>query len=315
MLAQAQAKIPLAFKHKTRLSYSAHFRVYLGLAYYLDIQDITALEYVLIFIEYLSHSGLKYPTIQNYMSSIRFHFAYFSMPVHVLTHLKVKLLLKAIVNNSPYNPRIKGVSSIDMLHGLVKGCDTIKHGVVYKSLFLLAFFGFLRMANLLPSSYKAALDSKALTRLDLHFHQQSVEVIIKRSKTMQKSDARHVISIPRLGKSPICPYAALRAMYLAIPAPGSEPVFLLTPTPLKPLLASKARQVLANLLNNMGCSPAHFTFHAFRRSGATFAFNNGVPFQKIRLHGQWKSDAIYAYLESTNASNLVSSTFKQLLQQ
>ena len=36
---------------------------------------------------------------------------------------------------------------------------------------------------------------------------------------------------------------------------------------------------------------------SFRRGGATFAFKAGVPFELIRLHGDWHSDAYLRYLK------------------
>ena len=53
----------------------------------------------------------------------------------------------------------------------------------------------------------------------------------------------------------------------------------------------------------MGLNSSEFGFHAFRRSGATYAFECNVPVENIKVHGHWKSDAVYTYLQSTSKSS------------
>ena len=38
----------------------------------------------------------------------------------------------------------------------------------------------------------------------------------------------------------------------------------------------------------------------FRRRGATFAFDCGLPAELIKLQGDWRSDAYLVYLEMTD---------------
>ena len=81
-----------------------------------------------------------------------------------------------------------------------------------------------------------------------------------------------------------------------------------------PLLAFTVCQTLAKIITALQLQPSAFTFHAFRRSGDTFSFNNNVAFEDICWQGSWKSDAIYTYLQSTNVQQKVSSSFQTLLQ-
>ena len=56
------------------------------------------------------------------------------------------------------------------------------------------------------------------------------------------------------------------------------------------------------------------TFHDFRRGGALWAFQNGVPLEHIMHHGTWKSDAIWTYLSSSfTAVSPVAFAFQQAL--
>ena len=49
----------------------------------------------------------------------------------------------------------------------------------------------------------------------------------------------------------------------------------------------------------MSVSPSFgvFTGHSFRRGGATWAFDTGVPGELIQICGDWASDAYKRYLE------------------
>ena len=39
-----------------------------------------------------------------------------------------------------------------------------------------------------------------------------------------------------------------------------------------------------------------YSSHSFRRGGAFFAYQSGVPLQLIKLLGDWKSDSVLLYL-------------------
>ena len=40
------------------------------------------------------------------------------------------------------------------------------------------------------------------------------------------------------------------------------------------------------------------TFHLFRRSGTTWAFQHGVPIQDIMSHDTWSSDCVWHYVST-----------------
>ena len=39
-----------------------------------------------------------------------------------------------------------------------------------------------------------------------------------------------------------------------------------------------------------------FSFHSFRRSGATLAYNLGIDLEEIKRHGTWRSNAVQSYI-------------------
>ena len=74
------------------------------------------------------------------------------------------------------------------------------------------------------------------------------------------------------------------------------------------------RKHLKNVLTLLGKDPSLITFHSFRRSDATFAFNHNVPLQDIQRHGTWTSDCVWRYVtDSIDAGTQVAATFASLL--
>ena len=122
------------------------------------------------------------------------------------------------------------------------------------------------------------------------------------------------ITIPDLGTSPLWPMKALRNMFQAVPADKNSPLFLINktlgPVPLTDSMARKHFKCVSSLLH---ISPT-LTFHMFRKSARTWAFEKGVPLQDIMLHGTWSSSAVWRYIHSVpSVSSQVSRTFQQHL--
>ena len=68
------------------------------------------------------------------------------------------------------------------------------------------------------------------------------------------------------------------------------------------LIDSRVRKVLSKINVALGLHPNHFTFHSFRRSGATFAFNAHVPIQDIKRQGTWTSECVWKYIQADHSS-------------
>ena len=77
-----------------------------------------------------------------------------------------------------------------------------------------------------------------------------------------------------------------------------------------PLTDNRVRKNLKNILKFLNLDENAITFHSFRRSGATFAFNHNVSLQEIQRHGIWTSDCVWRYItECTDAGSEVARNF------
>ena len=120
------------------------------------------------------------------------------------------------------------------------------------------------------------------------------KVHIPLTKTHQLYFQFHEVFIPFIQGFSLCPVTALTTMFQLYPAsPNSLGFVVPRAGKYVPLLALTVRQTLAKIIMALQLKPSAFTFHAFRRSGAIFSFNNNVAFEDIRLQGSWKGDTIY----------------------
>ena len=107
----------------------------------------------------------------------------------------------------------------------------------------------------------------------------------------------HTISIPLLGDSPLCPCKGLQALLDSTSGHTNSPLFTIPRAHgLVPLTDSVAGRHLHKVLQVLGLVP-HIKFHDFRRSGATWAFHQGVPLHHTMHHGTWQSDSVWTTLD------------------
>ena len=174
----------------------------------------------------------------------------------------------------------------ELISQLIALCDNFPYGLVYKPLFLCAFFGFLRLSNIVPTSVNSFDVMTHLFRADFIRSESHGNLVLKWSKTLQNQNEFKVIPLPILGPSPLCPISALQVMCLSIPADGN---FRLSCVPqglgLIPLTQNKVRKKLRALVSSLGLDPEIHSFHTFRRSEASFAYNNGIGVESVKKQG------------------------------
>ena len=139
-------------------------------------------------------------------------------------------------------------------------------------------------------------------------------IILKWSKTLQDRKKVTTVTIPALGSSPLCPYRALTTLFQAHPLSDDHPLFLFYKQgSWFTLTDSMARKHLKRVCSLLGF-PKHYTFHDFRRGGATWAFRHGVPLQDIQAQATCSSQCVWRYIQlPPSATSSVAATFSDHL--
>ena len=98
-------------------------------------------------------------------------------------------------------------------------------GQIYKALYLVAFFSFLHISNLVPHSIQVYSPIHQLAQGDLIFAPVGVHIITKWTKTLQSRDKIKILKLPSLGSNPLCPVSSVKALLLLVLKGKDLPVF------------------------------------------------------------------------------------------
>ena len=179
----------------------------------------------------------------------------------------------------------------------------------------MGFFGFYRLSTLVPSSISSFSKSRFPTHGDIVWGTPGAHIVTKCSKSMQVSGQVHVVQLPALADKEICPVTALRSIVSRNKVHADKPLFTITSGSKSSILtASNVRRVLRTAVDAIGLCPSEIGFHTFRRSGACWAFDHNIDLNQIKVHGGWRSDAIWRYLVKTpTAAGSVARTFQNYL--
>ena len=252
----------------------------------------------LILIAYLQflYANKYSPTaMANHLSAIKTKLLGFS--TQPFEDPRIKYFQKAIILHRPFKASLKKIIDIDTLQLIVRACDTTYMGQVFKAVYTLAFFSFLRISNLVPHTRNTYSPLYHLSRADVFFASPGIHLLLKWSKTLQNKDSVRLLKIPALGSNPICPVMAIKNLLSITPGTKNAPLFQYkTSQGWFPMTDTQVRRHFKMILAKLQLQDANLTFHAFRCSGATYAFNANVALQDIQSHGTWTSECVWRYI-------------------
>lgn len=209
-------------------------------------------------------------------------------------------------------PKRKLPVTIHLLRGISKGLPVVTSATVdelsYWAACLVLFFCCLRKAH---ATVVREPNLQTLRRSDVLVRGTRLVIQIRHTKTRQYNSAYGAgelqYLLPEIPDSDLCPTKALaQYMRLTTGLPPQYPLFVETRGKKDAQVATVQPLTYNNFLNKfkasitrVGLDPAYYAGQSFRRGGATFAREAGVPDEVIRAMGDWKSDAWQAYVSAT----------------
>ena len=165
---------------------------------------------------------------------------------------------------------------------------------------LTAFFGLFRKSHLLPVSVSAFDPKRQFLRSDFVFKDCVVYIHVRWSRTIQLGQRTILIPLVSQPQSVLCPVAAISQAFALTPGGTQDTqVFCFrssTSATLSVFTYKAFMSFMKQILVELGLPSHQYGTHSFRRGGASFALQAGVPLDVISLMGDWKSDAMYLYL-------------------
>ena len=222
---------------------------------------------ILTFLEYLYINALSPKVIKNYLSFIATMARQFNFDTSNIYHYMIQRYLRSISINSRFAPT--PLFDIKTVYYLSISCDILSDPILFRAIFLTAYFGFLGMSNFVPHSLSKFHSDKHFLRRDLVFSSPGAHLLIKWTKTLQDHKAHHVIQLPELDNIYLCPVRALKALLSSRPLSQTHPLFANKYPPYEQVIDSHVRYALKQVLSLRNISPIGHGFHTFRRSVAT----------------------------------------------
>ena len=147
LVRRASERAASGLRPRTYIAYKRGFQLFIAFMVYTSLQNAM----IAAFFEYLICNNLSGPSLHNYVSILYHFFCMYGWPTAALHSRKIKLMIKSVLTNNPLKPKVKGVLSVTNLKQLISVMNTAGEQLVFKVLFLLGFFGFFRLATLVPS--------------------------------------------------------------------------------------------------------------------------------------------------------------------
>ena len=249
------------------------------------------------FAQFLSRSMVP-STVRNYLSGVKLLHIFHNLPYPHSDDYLLQLELRGIARLNPHVPVraipvtpaillifVRTMTLEDPLHSCVWAC----------SLFL--FFTMARLGSILPGASTTPLRT-ILTKDRVNFSREGILVTLLHTKTIQCGKRRLHIPLVR-NHSALCPVLAYEQLLAFSDFDPTGPAFVyLHKGKPKWLTTSIFIDTFRSVLKAGGVVDAsRFTGHSFRRGGATWAFQAGIPGELIQICGDWASDAYKQYLE------------------
>ena len=288
MASRAVSRVHQSLRPATQASYKRKFKIFIAYCCFVNVHlhQLSTI-FILSFLEFLLENGTSPSGVSNYISAVKSSLAMYGVSTLPFLDQRIIYFQKSLARQRQFSIKIKKIIDIPLLQKITSLCDTTWMGQIYKATYLVAFFSFLRISNLVPHSISAFSPLEQLTRGDIFFAPPGVHLLIKWSKTMQNRDSVKIIKIPQLGTSPLCPVQALKNLLILTPGSQNNPLFQIKNEGGRwvPLTDTKVRRHLQAILARLNLSQSQISLHTFRRSGATLAFNANVSLQNIKSHG------------------------------
>ena len=218
-------RIQQAFRPSTTSAHSLHFKTFLAFLIFIDLPITCNAHNILTFMEFLYQNSISPKVISTYISSIHSKAQLYGWDTSATSHSAVNRYICSIYVNSRFNPTPRGIFDIPILYNLSLSCDILSDPVLFRTVFLVAFYGFLRMSNIDPhSSFKFNPDFHSL-RQALIIAPPGAHLSIKWTKPLQHHKSHHWIQLPSIDNHFLCPVRALHVLLASRPLPPSTPLF------------------------------------------------------------------------------------------
>ena len=250
-----------------------------------------SLKDVINFISYLSLKGYASSTIKSYVSAISF-----KCKMNNVSDTSNCFIIRKMLTGLGRLDRRKDLRMpitydllVKIIHALPNICYSNFESTLFAALFSLAFFGFMRVCELVQESDVKV--SHALQSENVKISNTFIEILLAHSKSDQLGKGV-VISLPSTSGI-ICPVRLLQSYDKLKPHHMGSYFRHATG---HPVTRYQFTCVLSKALNQAGINSNFYSSHSFRIGAATSAAMMGLEDEQIAKCGRWTSNIFKSYV-------------------
>ena len=180
-----------------------------------------------------------------------------------MAHEAIARFLRSISINFKFSPTPRGVFDVHTLYRISLACDSLADPILYRAIFLTAFYGFFRMSNIAPHSASKFDPNYHFTRQDIIFGPPGVHMVTKWTKTLQHHRSHHTVQLPTIQNHFLCPVKALRALLASRILPPSAPLFANSFLPYGQVIDTHVKDALKKVVSQINIPLRPHGFHTF----------------------------------------------------
>lgn len=289
------------FATNTKSTYRTHRKSYFRFCLRMGYPAVPATtEHICQYAAFLART-LKPSSITNYLNIIGIIHKEVNLPNPLTSNWQLQSLITGIkrVKGQPPSQKRPITSTILLRINSHLNMRDSKDASFW-AICLVSFFGMLRKSHLLSNKANEFNPKQHLLRSDFQFHTWGALMSIRWSKTIQFRERIVQLPLPYIPGSHLCPVTAIkRAFFFTVCADPASQAFMwqnLDTMGLELFTYSMFTRKLRSILESLGLPAKEYASHSFRRGGASFAFEAGVPIELIKILGDWRSDAVLLYL-------------------
>ena len=246
-----------------------------------------------LFVTFLRKNGYKYGTIKTYSSAISFFHKIAGFKDPGTSYLVVKTLEGLRKVDGSVDLRLP--ITVVLLESLVSKalpevCAEGYNYLLYRAMYIVAFFGLLRVGEL---TFASNDQQHTLQLENVLYDAESKGYLITINSFKFSKGKPATVRLQCHENKVICPVCCLKA-YLLARGMKMGPLFCKANG--LPLNRQNFSDCLNKMLHVLGLNEAHYKSHSFRIGGATYAAQLGLSDAEIRQLGRWKSNAFRKYI-------------------
>lgn len=249
-----------------------------------------------LFITFCFEMGYAPSTISTYLAGLGFHHKLHNLEDPTTSFVVRKLLEGCKRMRGSLDVRAPITETILRKISLVLPvvCFSAYEANLFKAAYLLAYFGLLRVSEIVYTTPAHAHRRLLFSDLCITERPQSLVISIRFSKTNQAGPPTS-LRIPASADASLCPFLALKH-YMTLRPTGS--IYLFVHQNGLPLTRGQFGSVLAKAICHLGLQTQVYTSHSFRIGRASDLSSRGVSTEAIMKLGRWRSLAVKSYIRT-----------------